>query len=63
MAHRLDVHEILEAEGYEDVTELLEEVIFDSRHCPAMCSEGCEVEVDGHCSHGFPSLALAMGIV
>ena len=28
---------------------------------PALCSEGCEVEPDGHCPHGAPSLLLALG--
>ena len=30
---------------------------------PALCDEGCEVEPDGHCSHGAPSLLLAMGMI
>ena len=63
MAHKISVREVLDNEGYNDVTELLEEVIFDTRHCPAMCSEGCEVEVDGVCPHGFRSLALEVGVV
>jgi hypothetical protein len=30
---------------------------------PALCSEGCEVEPDGHCPHGGPSLLLALGLI
>ncbi len=30
---------------------------------PALCTEGCEVEPDGHCPHGAPSLLLALGII
>jgi hypothetical protein len=30
---------------------------------PACCSEGCEVEPDGRCSHGFPSVCLDIGII
>ena len=30
---------------------------------PALCSEGCEVEPDGHCPHGAPSLLLALGMI
>lgn len=30
---------------------------------PACCSEGCEVEPDGKCSHGFPSVLIAMGVI
>lgn len=29
---------------------------------PALCKESCEVEPDGTCPHGCPSLFLAMGI-
>jgi len=28
---------------------------------PAMCSEGCMTEPDGHCPHGHPSFFLEMG--
>ena len=30
---------------------------------PALCSEGCEVEPDGRCSHDQPSILLRMGMV
>lgn len=30
---------------------------------PACCREGCEVEPDGHCEHGCPSVLLALGLV
>ena len=30
---------------------------------PACCSEGCEVEPDGHCEHGCPSVLLAYGLI
>jgi hypothetical protein len=30
---------------------------------PALCSEGCEVEPDGRCPHGAPSLLLALGLI
>jgi hypothetical protein len=30
---------------------------------PALCSEDCQVEPDGHCPHGSPSLHLAFGII
>ena len=62
MAHRISITELERIEGY-DAVEILEEVMEDERHCPAMCSEGCEVEMDGCCPHGFPSLAIYMGVV
>ena len=62
MAHKVTVQELEDAEG-QSALDILEEVMFDTRHCPAMCSEGCEVEVDGVCPHGHQSLALEMGVV
>lgn len=62
MASRITVVELERREG-DDAVAIMEDVTFDFRECPAMCSEGCEVEVDGHCQHGFPSLAIHMGMV
>jgi hypothetical protein len=30
---------------------------------PALCTEGCEVEPDGRCPHGCPSILLALGMI
>lgn len=30
---------------------------------PALCSEGCEVEPDGECQHGCPSILVRMGVI
>jgi hypothetical protein len=38
--------------------ELWKECIYDMRHYPALCSEGCQVEPHGHCPHGNPSFEL-----
>jgi hypothetical protein len=46
----------------EEFQAALEEAVLDSV-CPAMCSEGCEVEPDGTCEHGCPSLLLALGMI
>ena len=62
MAHRITVVELEQDEGC-DALDILKDVMEDVRHCPAMCSEGCEVEMDGRCPHGFPSLALHLGVV
>jgi hypothetical protein len=40
----------------------LEDAVFNSI-VPACCSEGCQVEPDGHCSHGHPSVLIAMGLI
>lgn len=45
--------------GCDSVDELLEEYAYESI-MPALCSEGCEVEPDGTCEHGNPSLFLAL---
>ena len=62
MAHRITIVELEEMEGLSAI-EIMEEVTFGDKHCPAMCSDGCVTEVDGHCPHGFKSLALHMGVV
>ena len=49
--------------GYSSANEaLLEYSELDDLY-PALCSEGCEVEPDGHCPHGVPSLLLALGMI
>jgi len=35
----------------------------DDSIVPACCSEGCEVEPDGRCGHGCPSVLLAAGLI
>jgi hypothetical protein len=30
---------------------------------PACCSEGCEVEPDGECEHGYPSVLIALNMI
>lgn len=62
MAHELTIAELEGMEGM-SAEDIMEEVILGDRHCPAVCSEGCEVEPDGFCPHGFPSLALRMGFM
>lgn len=40
----------------------VEELAFASV-VPACCSSGCQVEPDGKCSHGHPSILVAMGLI
>jgi len=42
--------------------EFLEECVSDSI-VPALCGEDCEVEPDGECEHGCPSVLLVAGII
>lgn len=30
---------------------------------PALCEDGCEVEPDGCCEHGHPSVLLVAGVI
>lgn len=56
---RISVEETLELHGLEqEITSLM----FDSI-VPACCEEGCEVEPDGTCEHGNPSILIALGIM
>ena len=63
--HRIGLKKWREDEGLTDpdaFTERLGEYVSDSI-CPALCDEGCEVEPDGRCSHGCPSILLALGMI
>jgi len=50
----------LEAEG--DFVEALGGLVHDCV-APALCRDGCEVEPDGRCEHGCPSVLLATGLI
>lgn len=49
--------------GYASADEALAEYTELDDLYPAMCSENCQVEPDGHCPHGAPSLLLALGLI
>jgi hypothetical protein len=57
LAHYIPVRQALANAGIEDVFECDDGVV------PACCSEGCEVEPDGVCEHGFPSVLIASGLI
>lgn len=48
--------------GYKTAKEALAEYSEMDGVYPAMCTEDCQVERDGHCPHGAPSLLLALGL-
>lgn len=51
--------------GIEDDAEFmecLEEMVYDGI-VPALCKESCEVEPDGRCEHGCPSILIALGMI
>ena len=57
MPERISIRKALDNAGYEDITECDDSIV------PACCSEGCEVEPDGECEHGFPSVLMALGLI
>jgi ketopantoate reductase len=60
---RITLKEWLAQNGYSSAEEALAEYSeFDDIY-PALCTEGCQVEPDGHCPHGAPSLLLALGLI
>lgn len=73
--HRITLQKLLDIEGIpytlskggkvrqtDEVLQYLESKVIDSI-VPAMCSEGCEVEPDGTCPHGNPSLLISLGLI
>ena len=57
MPHKISAKQALREHG---VT--LEDCVMDCI-CPACCSELCEVEPDGECEHGFPSVLIQLGMI
>ena len=61
MPTRITIKQLCEDEGL-SFDDLLEAYANDSV-MPALCSDGCQVEPDGHCPHGHPSLLVALGMI
>jgi hypothetical protein len=57
---KASLEQIAEEYGYDSVIEMIHEYVFDSV-IPACCTEGCEVEPDGKCCHGHPSILIVAG--
>lgn len=60
--YQISSAKLAENNGYLDVMDFLENCASDSI-VPACCSEGCEVEPDGVCEHGNPSVLIALGMI
>ena len=66
MVRLLTLKEWLSTEGYSSVEEAISDFMEsdpDLAVVPALCEECCQVEPDGHCPHGAPSLLLAAGMI
>jgi hypothetical protein len=59
---RLTMEEFLTREG-RTLDEILQSVLIGKENAPALCGHGCEVEPDGTCPHGCPSILLAAGLI
>lgn len=51
------------ASDYGETLESMLERAVEDGVCPACCDEGCEVEPDGTCEHGNPSILLDQGLI
>lgn len=63
--YRITARDFFESNGLTEEgarIDFLESTTFDGV-APALCRDGCEVEPDGRCSHGCPSILLALGYV
>ena len=60
--HRLTMDQFLEQDG-RTMEEICEAVLIGEGNAPALCDEGCEVEPDGVCPHGCPSILRAAGMI
>jgi hypothetical protein len=60
---QITLKEWLRVNGYKNAQEALAEYSEMDDVYPAICSEDCQVEPDGHCPHGAPSLLLALGMI
>jgi hypothetical protein len=56
-----DHQRILKKDG-RSLMEIAEAVMFEDENAPALCDHGCEVEPDGKCCHGCPSILRAAGL-
>jgi hypothetical protein len=65
MSTRLSVRAFRDEEGLEDPDEFLEHLrdCLDEGWAPALCSHGCDVEPDGECEHGNPSILLCVNLI
>lgn len=62
---QISIEEWKKNEGIETEEQLmarLEEIVLKAI-CPVLCRECGDVEPDGHCLHGYPSVLLALNLI
>jgi hypothetical protein len=62
MGAKISVRETARRNGYIDHEYALDDWA-EKKIVPATCSSGCEVESDGYCPHGHPSVLVAVDAV
>jgi hypothetical protein len=62
MVRKLSLDEVAERNDCESINELLDQFGLESV-VPACCDEECQVEPDGYCEHGHPSILVELGII
>ena len=60
--YRITLQDFLSQDG-RSLMEIAEAVMFGDENAPALCTEGCEVEPDGKCQHGCPSILRTAGLI
>jgi len=58
----MTIAEYLKRDG-RTLTEIAHAVLLGDENAPALCEHGCEVEPDGKCCHGCPSILRAAGLI
>ena len=61
-ANLLTINEYLKRDG-RSLMDIAKAVMFGDENAPALCDYGCEVEPDGNCCHGRPSILRAAGLI
>lgn len=65
MSVRISIKQFRKDEGLESTAEFqgfLRDCISDG-YAPALCEDGCDVEPDGECEHGHPSILMALELI
>jgi len=58
----LTIVEYLKRDG-RTLIEIAYAVLLGDENSPALCEQGCEVEPDGKCCHGCPSILRVAGLI
>jgi hypothetical protein len=60
--NRITIADYLKRYG-RTLMEIAHAVLLGDENAPALCEHGCEVEPDGKCCHGCPSILRAAGLI